>query len=91
MENVLLEITKNYTNENHGLGKVNVMDPYKEKNCFFFNVFPPNISEKLSEFSISDVGYYHALSISKNDHYELHLIRPPNFIFFDNMFTKNSN
>lgn len=34
MENVLLEITKNYTNENHGLGKVNVMDPYKE-NCFF--------------------------------------------------------
>ena len=89
MENILLEITKNYTNENHGLAKVNVMDPYKE-NCFF-NVFLPNISEKLSEFSISDVGYYHVLSISKNDHYELHLIRPPNFIFFDNMFTKNNN
>lgn len=49
-------------------------------------VYPPNISEILSELSISDVDYYNALVTSKNDNYELHLIRPPNSCFVSNYF-----
>ena len=48
MENVLLEI-KNYANENHGLGKVNVMDPYKE-NCFFLMFFHQTLAKNFQNF-----------------------------------------
>ena len=61
--------------------KVNVIDPEKE------NYKPPlTIDEILLKLDISKEDYYHALSISVDDDYELHLIRPPNSCFVNNYF-----
>ena len=61
--------------------KVNVIDSEKE------NYKPPlTIDEILLKSDISNEDYYHALSISVGDDYELHFIRPPNSCFVNNYF-----
>lgn len=52
---------------------------------YFINA-PPSINEILSEFLISDIDYYNVLAISKNDDYELHLIRSSDLGFVNNYF-----
>ena len=44
------------------------------------------ITEILLKLDISKEDYYHALSISVDHDYELHLIRPPNSCFVNNYF-----
>ena len=63
--------------------KVNVIDLQKE------NYKPsPTIDEILLKLYISKEDYYQALSISVDDDYELHLIRPPNSCFVNNHFDR---
>ena len=69
----LLEKVKNYIDEELNPAKVNVIDPEKES-----YKPPPAIDETLLKLDISKENYYHALSITVNDDYELHLIRLPN-------------
>ena len=72
---------KKYTDEELNQAKVNVIDPEKE------NYKPlPTIDEILLKLNISKEDYYHALSISLDDDYELHLIRPQNPCFVNNYF-----
>ena len=47
---------------------------------------PLTIDEILLKLDISKKDYYYALSISVDDDYELHLIRPPNSCFVNNYF-----
>ena len=47
---------------------------------------PLTIDEILLKLDISKEDYYYALSISVDDDYELHLIRPPNSCFVNNYF-----
>ena len=49
---------------------------------------PLTIDEILLKLDISKEDYYYALSISVDDDYELHLIRPPNSYFVNNFFDK---
>ena len=57
--------------------KVNVIDPNKEN-----YKRPLTIDEILLKLHISKEDYYHALSISVDDDYELHLIRPNSKFMF---------
>ena len=72
---------KKYTDEQLNPVKVNVIDPEKEN-----YKSPPTIDEILLKLDISKEDYYHALAISVDDNYELHLMRPPNSCFFNNYF-----
>ena len=65
----LLEKVKKYIDEELNLAKVNVIDLEKEN-----YKLPLTIDEKLLKLDISKEDYYHALSISMDDDYELHLI-----------------
>ena len=65
----LLEKVKICIDEELSPAKVNVIDPEKEG-----YKPPPTIDETLLKLDISKEDYYHALSISVNDDYELHLI-----------------
>ena len=60
---------KKYIDEELNLAKVNVTDLEKEN-----YKLPLTIDEKLLKLDISKGDYYHALSISMDDDYELHLI-----------------
>ena len=60
---------KKYIDEELNLAKVNVTDLEKEN-----YKLPLTIDEKLLKLDISKEDYYHALSISMDDDYELHLI-----------------
>ena len=72
---------KKYIDEELNPAKVNAIDPEKE------NYKPPTIIYGiLLKLDISKEDYYHALPISVNDDYELHLIRPPNSCFVNNYF-----
>ena len=74
---------KKYIDEELNPAKVNVIDPEKEA------YKPPlTIDEILLKLDISKEDYYHALSISVDDDYELHLIRPPNSYFVNNFLDK---
>ena len=64
---------KKYINEKLYSAKINITDPCQEN-----YISPSSIDETLSELAISDTDYYNALAISKNDDYELHLIRLSN-------------
>ena len=77
----LLEKVKNYIDGELNPAKVNVIDPEKES-----YKPPPTIDETLLKLDISKENYYHALSITVNDDYELHLIRLPNSCFVNNYF-----
>ena len=46
-----------------------------------------SISDILRELEINEDDYYTALGISKDDDYELHLVRPSNSYFVKNYFT----
>ena len=77
----LLEKVKNYIDVELNPVKVNVIDPQKE------NYKPhPTIDEMLLKLDISKQDCYQTLSISVDDDYELHLIRPPNSCFINNYF-----
>ena len=73
---------KEYINDKLYPAKVNVIDPSREN-----YQAPPTIKEILLELSISSEEYYQALSISEDNDYELHLIRPPNSCFVNNYFS----
>ena len=45
---------------------------------------PLSIPATLAEFQIADDNYYTALSISKDDDFELHMKRKPNSCFVNN-------
>ena len=72
---------KKYIDEELNLAKVNVIDLEKEN-----YKLPLTIDEKLLKLDISKEDYYHALSISMDDDYELHLIWPPNSCFVNSYF-----
>ena len=69
----MLEKVKKYIDAELNPVGVNVIDPEKEN-----YKPPPTIDEILLKLDISKEVYYHALPISVDDDYELHLIRPPN-------------
>ena len=77
----LLEKVKKYIDEKLNLAKANVMDPEKENYKTLLT-----IDETLLKLDISKEDYYHSLSISVDDDYEPHLIRPPNSCFVNNYF-----
>ena len=77
----LLEKVKKYIDAGLNPVKVNVIDLQKEN-----YKPPPTIDEILLKLDISKQDYYQALSISVDDDYELHLIRPPNLCFVNNYF-----
>ena len=77
----LLEKVKKYIDGDLNPAKVNVIDPNKEN-----YKRPLTIDKILLKLHISKEDYYHALSISVDDDYELHLIRPPNSFFVNNHF-----
>ena len=72
---------KKYIDGDLNPAKVNVIDPNKEN-----YKRPLTIDKILLKLHISKEDYYHALSISVDDDYELHLIRPPNSFFVNNHF-----
>ena len=65
----LLEKVKKYIGEKFNPAKVNAINSEKEN-----YKPPPTIDEMLLKFNISEEDYYHALSISVDDDYELHFI-----------------
>ena len=67
---------KKYIDEDLNPAKVNVIDPEKEN-----YKPPPTIDEILLRLDVSKKDYYHTLSISMDDDYEPHIIRPPKFMF----------
>ena len=71
---------KKYIDEELNLAKVNVIDLDKEN-----YKRPLTIDEIPLKLHMSKEDYYHALSISVDDDYELHLIRPPNSCFVNNI------
>ena len=72
---------KKYIDEELNPSQINVVDPEKA------NYKPPStIDEKLLKLDISKEDYNHALSISVDGNYELHLIRPPNSYFVNTCF-----
>ena len=73
---------KEYINDKLYPAKVNVIDPNREN-----YQAPLTITEILLKLSISSEEYYRALSISEDNDYELHLIRPPNSFFVNNYFS----
>ena len=77
----LLEKVKKYIDEKLNLAKANVMDPEKENYKTLLT-----IDETLLKLDKSKEDYYHSLSISVDDDYEPHLIRPPNSCFVNNYF-----
>ena len=77
----LLEKVKKYIDAELNPFKINVIDPYKEN-----YKPPPTIDEILLTLDISKEDYHQALSISADDDYELHLIRPPNSCFVNNNY-----
>ena len=79
--NTLLNQVKSYTDNNLNPAKVNVIDPTKKK-----FIQPLRVQEILDKLQISKADYYRALSISKDEDLELHLIRQPNFWFVDDYF-----
>ena len=79
-ENILSK-AKNYIDNHLFPAKRNIVDPSQDN----FEQ-PPTIPEILSELEIEEDDYYRALSISKDNDYELHLIRPPNSCFVNNYF-----
>ena len=79
-ENILSKV-KDYIDTNLSPVKRNIIDPTKDN----FEE-PPTISQILSELEIDEEDYYRALSVSKDNDYELHLIRPPNSCFVNNYF-----
>ena len=72
---------KKYIHEKLQSSKINITDSCQEN-----YISPPSINEILSEFLISDIDYYNVLAISKNDDYELHLIRSSDLGFVNNYF-----
>ena len=76
-----LEKVKKYIDEELDPAKVNVIDPETE-----YYKSPLTIDEILLKLDIPNEDYYHALSISVDDDYELHLIRPPNSCLVSNYF-----
>ena len=72
---------KSYIDDNLYPVKVNVTDPTKDN-----FTQPLSISEFLEELEISKDDYYRALSISKDEHVQLHLKRQPNSCFVNNYF-----
>ena len=72
-----------YIHEELNRTQVNVVNPDKA------NYKPPStIDEILLELDISKEDCYHALSISVDENYELHLIQPPNSYFMNTYFDK---
>ena len=79
--NIILNKVKDYINLNLDPKKVNIF--YSSKEGY---VAPPTISQVLSELNISEEDYYHALSISSDDDFEIHLKRPTTSCFINNYF-----
>ena len=79
--NTFLNQVKSYTDNNLNPAKVNVIEPTKKK-----FIQPLRVQEILDKLQISKADYYRALSISKDEDLELHLIRQPNFWFVDDYF-----
>ena len=77
----ILKKVKIFIDEKLYPSKVNIIDPKKEH-----FIEPPTIEQILEELEISANDYYNALSISKDNDYELHLIRPPNSCFVNSYF-----
>ena len=78
---MLLKKVKNYIDNFLNPEKVNIIDPRKDN----FQE-PPSIIEILNQLDILEDDYYKALSISKDDDFELHLKREPNSCFVNNYF-----
>ena len=73
---------KKYIDEELNPAKVNVIDPEKKYKP------PLTTDEILLKLDISKEDYYHALSISVDHNYELHLIRPPNHVLSITILTQ---
>ena len=79
----ILEKVKNYIDNYLDPRKRNIIDPNKDD----FES-PLSISEILSTLSITSEQYYDALSISPDQDFQLHLMRPPNSCFVNNYFVE---
>ena len=78
-QRTVLGKVKEYVNDKLYSAKFNVIDPSREN-----YLVPPRIKEIVLELRISIEEYYRTISISEDNDYELHLIRPPNSCFVNN-------
>ena len=79
-ESVLSKV-KEYIDLNLNPKKVNILNPGKEN-----YIEPKGISEILAELEIPEQKYYHALAISTDTDFQIHLKRFPNSCFVNNYF-----
>ena len=77
----MLKQLKSYIDNNYNPAKVKMIDP--TKNNF---TEPLSVKEIMNELDISKDDYCRALSISKDEDFELQLKRQPNSCFVDNYF-----
>lgn len=79
LEGNILPKVKSYIDNYLFPTKWNIVDPSQD------NIEqPPTIPQIPSELKIAKEYYYKAVSISKDDDYEIYLIRPPNSYFLNN-------